>query len=101
MELLHRRDDGRALRNAMEKAGLSIPELARATRAVDPAGEGISPALVGRLATDRPSGKDTCRLRSAWLIADALGSPLQSLFAMPTTSTETVERSTPDGHLCH
>lgn len=98
MHLLHRRDGGRALRDAMTAAGLSIPALARATREIDPTGRGVSRSLIGRLVSGGASARDRCRLRAAWLIADALRASIQSLFAMPIDSTSTLERSR-DGHL--
>ncbi|MEU6279791.1 XRE family transcriptional regulator [Streptomyces sp. NPDC047028] len=100
MPKLHRKDDGRPLRDAMARAGLSIPALAKATRQVDPAGKGVSAATVGRLAGQGKTARTTCELKTAWLVADALhqetSAPLQDLFAMPTPSTSIIERSTPD-----
>lgn len=100
MTHLFRRGDGEPIRAAMRDKGLSGPRLAEATKAVDPDGKGISPAAIGQIAGQGKSAKDRCRLRSAWLIADALESPLQSLFSltMPTDSTSTVERSRSDAH---
>lgn len=97
MSLLHRKDGGQPLRNAMSSADLSIPALARATKHVDPTEKGVSQALVGRLVAQGSSARERCRLRTAWLIAVALDEPLQDLFSMPTRSTFTEERSTPDG----
>lgn len=97
MCLLHRRDDGRPIREAMEAAGMSGPDLAQATRNVDPDGKGISPALIGFLTGTGRSARDRCRLNSAWLIAQALRKPLQDLFSMPRVSTSTDERSIPHG----
>ncbi|MCF3101493.1 XRE family transcriptional regulator [Streptomyces roseoverticillatus] len=96
MTNLLRKGDGQPLRDAMKAAGVSGPELARATRRVDPAGRGVSPAIIGRMAGRGRSAREQCRLRTAWLIADALGQPLQRLFSMPECSTATVERSIPD-----
>lgn len=97
MPKLHRKDDGRPLRDAMARAGLSIPALAEATRRVDPAGKGISAATVGRLAGQGKTARTACELKTAWFVATALheetNAPLQDLFAMPTPSTATVERS--------
>lgn len=99
MPKLHRKDDGRPIRAAMGRAGLTIPQLAEATRKVDPAGKGVSPATVGRLAGQGKTARDKCELKTAWFVAEALheetNAPLQDLFAMPTPSTSTVERSTP------
>jgi hypothetical protein len=100
MPKLHRKADGKPLREAMARAGLSIPQLAEATRRVDPAGKGVSAATVGRLAGQGKTAREHCELRTAWVIAEALhketNTPLQDLFAMPSPSTSTVERSTPD-----
>ncbi|MFG2780763.1 XRE family transcriptional regulator [Streptomyces prunicolor] len=97
MPKLHRKDDGKPLRDAMTRAGLSIPQLAKATRRVDPDGKGISPATVGHLVGQGKSARGACELRTAWFVASALhketNAPLQDLFAMPTPSTSTVERS--------
>jgi hypothetical protein len=101
MTHLFRKGDGEPIRKAMRAAGLSGPDLAQATRYVDPDGKGISAAAVGRIAGQGETAQDRCRLRSAWLIADALdaagvAAPLQRLFSrlpMPTDSTSTVERS--------
>lgn len=101
-----RKGDGEPIRDAMRAAGLSGPRLAEATKRVDPEGKGISPAAVGKITGQGKSAADKCRLRSAWLIADALESegadaPLQRLFSrfpMPSDSTSTVERSSPDAH---
>ncbi len=100
MPKLHRRDDGRPLRAAMARAGLSIPAVAEATKDVDPAGKGVSPAAVGRLAGQGKSARAACELKTAWFVATALhretNAPLQDLFAMPSPSTSNIERSTPD-----
>ncbi|WP_394425532.1 XRE family transcriptional regulator [Streptomyces sp. SGAir0957] len=100
MPKLHRRRDGQPLRDAMTRAGLSITALAEATKRVDPAGKGISAAAVGRLAGQGKTARESCELRTAWLVAEALhmetSAPLQDLFAMPTPSTSNIERSIPD-----
>ncbi|MFC8945958.1 XRE family transcriptional regulator [Streptomyces rochei] len=100
MPKLSRKAEGKPLRDAMKRAGLTGPELAEATKEVDPTGRGISPATVGRLAGRGKTARERCELETAWVIADALhrrtNAPLQDLFAIPTHSTVTVERSTPD-----
>ncbi|MFD8845502.1 XRE family transcriptional regulator [Streptomyces pseudogriseolus] len=100
MPKLHRKDDGRPIRAAMARAGLSGPELAQATKEVDPTGKGVSPATVGRIAGQGKTARERCELETAWFVAEALhrktNAPLQDLFAMPTPSTSTIERSTPD-----
>lgn len=100
MPKLHRKDDGRPIRDAMDRAGLSIPALAEATKRVDPDGKGVSPATVGRLAGQGKTARSSCELKTAWFVAEALheetNAPLQDLFAMPTPSTSNIERSNPD-----
>ena len=100
MPKLSRKGAGQPLRDAMERAGLTGLELAEATKEVDPTGKGISPATVGRLAGRGKTARDQCEWTTAWVVAEALhrrtNAPLQDLFAMPTHSTVTVERSTPD-----
>jgi hypothetical protein len=99
MPKLHRKDDGQPLRDAMARAGLSIPELAKATRKVDPDGKGVSAATVGRLAGQGKTARDRCEMETAWFVAEALhketNAPLQDLFAMPSRSTSILERSSP------
>ena len=100
MPKLHRKADGKPLRDAMARAGFSIPELAKATRRVDPAGKGVSRATVGHLAGQGKTARESCELRTAWFIAEALHmeSPTarQDRGARPTGSTSIIERSTPD-----
>ena len=92
MTNLIRKGDGQPIRDAMRAAELSGPALSAATKRVDPRGKGVSPAAIGFITGRGRSAQDRCRLRTAWLIADALDVPLQRLFAMPTVSTDTVER---------
>ncbi|MDH6116847.1 hypothetical protein ABH930_000266 [Kitasatospora sp. GAS204A] len=96
MSRLHRKSDGQPIRDAMLAGGWSIPKLAEATKSVDPLGRGVSRSAVGVLVSSGSSGRERCRLRTAWLIADALGQPLQKLFDMPGASTSTEERSRAD-----
>ena len=99
MPKLLRKDEGKPLRDAMARAGLSIPELAEATKEVDPAGKGVSAATVGRIAGQGKTARDRCEELTAWFVAVALhrrtNAPLQDLF-MPPHLTVTVERSIPD-----
>lgn len=97
MTLLLRKRDGRPLRDAMKRRQLTGETLAEATKGVDVAGRGISVATVHRVAGRGEYAADTCRLRTAWLIAAALDEPLHRLFDMPSVSTDTVERSSPNG----
>lgn len=96
MALLHRIDAGRPIRDAMQAASLTIPDLAEATKAIDPDGRGLSPAVIGFLVSEGRSARERCRLRTAWLLASALGKPVQSLFSMFAASTSTEERSRSD-----
>lgn len=100
MPKLHRKDDGKPLRDAMARAGLSGPELAEATKEVDPTGKGVSAATVGRIAGQGKTARNRCEWETAWFVAGALhrrtNAPLQDLFAMPEASTSNIERSTPD-----
>lgn len=102
MPKLLRKADGQPLRDAMARAGLSGPELAEATKRVDPTGKGVSPATVGRITGQGKTARDSCEWTTAWIVAEALhketNAPLQDLFAMPTPSTSTIERSTPDAN---
>lgn len=104
MPKLIRKGEGKPLRDAMERAHLTIEELAEATKDVDPTGRGISPATVGRLTSRGKSARNRCEEFTAWVVATALhrrtNAPLQDLFdppfLMPPHSTSTVERSSSD-----
>ncbi|MCQ6250857.1 XRE family transcriptional regulator [Streptomyces malaysiensis] len=97
MPNLIRKGDGQPLRDAMERRGLSAPQLAAATKQVDITGRGISAATVYKLTGNGKTAADECRLRTAWLLTAAMAEPLQDHFDMPSVSTDTVERSTPNG----
>ncbi|MFJ4847605.1 XRE family transcriptional regulator [Streptomyces sp. NPDC088733] len=92
MEVLHRREAGKPIRDAMEELGLSGPAVAAATKEIDPEGKGISAAKVGQLAGQGKTAKDRCKRHTGELVAQVLHRPLDALFSMPTTSTSTVER---------
>ncbi|MFE3169284.1 XRE family transcriptional regulator [Streptomyces sp. NPDC059224] len=100
MPKLLRKRDGKPLRDAMARAKMSGPELAEATKDVDPTGKGVSPATVGRITGQGKTARDHCEWTTAWFVAEALhrrtNAPLQDLFAMPSPSTSNIERSTPD-----
>lgn len=100
MPKLSRKDEGKPLRDAMERAGFTIEELAEATKEMDPAGKGASPASIGFLISRGKSARDNCEWTTAWWVAEALHrrtvAPLQDLFSMPQGSTSTVERSSSD-----
>lgn len=97
MTNLIRKGAGQPLRAAMKRLGLTQAELAARTRAVDSSGRGVSLGTVIKVTGQGKSATNSCRLRTAWLVATALGDPLQEHFDMPTVSTDTVERSTPHG----
>lgn len=104
MPKLHRKGEGKPLRDAMERADLTIEELAEATKDVDPDGKGVSASTVGRLTSRGKSARNRCEEQTAWLVATALhrltNAPLQDLFDppffIPSHSTSTVERSRSD-----
>jgi hypothetical protein len=104
MPKLHRKGAGKPLRDAMERAHITIEELAEATKDVDPDGKGVSAATVGRLTSRGKSARDRCEEHTAWVVAVALhrltNAPLQDLFDppffMPPHSTSTAERSKTD-----
>jgi hypothetical protein len=89
---LIRKGKGKPLRDAMERCGLTQAELAARTREVDIRGRGVSAATVIKVTGRGKTAAETCRLRTAWLIATALAEPLQDHFDMPSVSTDTVER---------
>lgn len=92
-----RKGEGKPLREAMKRRGLSASKLAAATKAADIRGRGIGKSAVCLLVKEGPEGDSPRRLRTAWLVATVLKEPLQELFDMPSVSTDTVERSTPHG----
>lgn len=99
MTNVYRKGEGQPIRDAMRNQGLTGPELAAATKTVDPTGKGISPATVGRLAGQGKTARNECRLWTAWLMTEVLDIPIQRCFGMHPTETATVEkeRSTPHG----
>lgn len=76
----------RVLRQAMKDVGYSIPDLSIRTKEIDPAGKGVSIALIGFLVSEGKSARDTCTVASGELIAEALGRPIESLFAVETST---------------
>ncbi|MFE5628433.1 XRE family transcriptional regulator [Streptomyces sp. NPDC056543] len=96
MPKLHRKDEGRPLRDEIKRQGLTLDQLAEKTREVDPEGRGVSPATIGRLTSQGRSARKRCELHTAWLITDVIDRPIQRYFCMPTHSTATVERSRSD-----
>lgn len=77
---MRRLDNGAPLRAAMTEAGLSVRALAAATKTIDPAGKGVSNALVGHISGEGASARDTIEDANALLIAETLRKPLDSLF---------------------
>lgn len=92
MTNLLRKSAGQPIRNAMKRQGLTAEALAGVTRAVDVTGRGISARTVHNLAGRGETAADTCRPRTAWLIAAALDERIHALFDLPGVSTDTVER---------
>jgi hypothetical protein len=93
MPKLLRKGEGQPLRDEIESQGLTLDQLAEKTRKVDPAGRGVSPAAIGRIAGTGRSARNRCELHTAWLITEGLDARIHALFSMTTDSTSTVERS--------
>lgn len=81
---MHRSDNGRPIRDAMNEAGLSIERLAEETKKADPAGYGIKPATIGHMVSTGTSGRERFEDRSCDLVARALGKPVAELFDTKT-----------------
>jgi hypothetical protein len=67
----------------MAAAGIGMQALADRTRVTDPAGKGVSLALIGFLTQDPARSRharETCSVESAALIEDTLGVPRETLF---------------------
>ncbi|MFF7313385.1 XRE family transcriptional regulator [Streptomyces sp. NPDC008137] len=94
---LIRKGEGKPLRDAMRRHGVTQAELAARTQEVDVRGQGVSVATVVKVTGSGRTAAEKCRLRTAWLIATALNEPLQQHFDMPSVSTDTVERCNPHG----
>lgn len=92
-----RKGAGKPLRDAMQRSGLTQVELAAKTKAVDESGRGVSLGTVIKVTGRGRFSADRCRLRTAQLIAAALGEPVEQHFDMPSVSTDTVERCNPHG----
>ncbi|MEH0428790.1 hypothetical protein QBB34_21145 [Streptomyces stelliscabiei] len=80
---MRRLDQGAPLRAAMKAAGLDIPRLAARTKDLDPAGEGLSRALVGFIVGAGKTAREECSDRAAELISTALGMEVEALFIQP------------------
>lgn len=93
---MERLEDGRPLRDAMKAAGMSIPDLARATKAKDPDGYGVAQAYIGFLVglPGNRSTRSTCGRGTAELIAAALDTDIAEFFKDPTASSVVPEGTT-------
>jgi hypothetical protein len=81
---VHRLDEGRPLRQAMKAAGLSIADVVELTKKADPTGYGVKKSTIGHLITTGRSARPSCDDRASYLIAEALGSPVENFFALPS-----------------
>jgi hypothetical protein len=89
---LTRKGEGKPLRDAMTRRGLTQAALAAKTKAVDPSGKGVSLGTVIKVTGRGAYAADRCRQRTAELLVAALDEPLADHFDMPPVSTDTVER---------
>lgn len=78
---MYRREGGRPIREAIERAGLSIPKLAARTKEIDPEGRGLSQALIGFYASEGASGRESASDRTIRLMAAGLNTPTEELFS--------------------
>ena len=78
---MYRRDRGRPIREAIQRAGLSIPRLAERTREIDPEGKGLSQALIGFYTSTGASGRESISDHAAELLAAGVNSPTEELFS--------------------
>jgi hypothetical protein len=76
---MHRRDNGRPIRDAIAEAGLSIESLAEKTKGID--GYGISRSAIGHMVSQGSSGRNAFNDRSCDLVAKALDKPIAELFS--------------------
>ncbi|GGJ87378.1 hypothetical protein GCM10011583_18630 [Streptomyces camponoticapitis] len=77
---MYRRNGGKPIRDAIRRAGLSIPRLAARTKEIDPEGRGLSQALIGFYASEGASGRESASTRTTELMAAGLDSPIEELF---------------------
>jgi hypothetical protein len=78
---------GQALRDAIRNygggAGITLQALASRTRALDPAGKGVSYQLIGFLVqSGKGRQRDTTSPETATLLANALAVPVGTLFTV-------------------
>lgn len=81
---MRRLDEGRPLRKAMKAAGLSIADVVELTKKADPTGYGVRKSTIGHLITTGRSARENCDDRASRLIAEALDSPIENFFALPS-----------------
>ena len=89
---LTRKGEGKPLRDAMARRGLTQATLAAKTKAVDPCGKGVSLGTVIKVTGRGAYASNRCRQRTAELLTAALDEPLADHFDIPPVSTDTVER---------
>ncbi|MGW0795132.1 XRE family transcriptional regulator [Streptomyces sp. NPDC002692] len=90
---LIRKGEGKPLRAAMRRNGLTQAALADKTKAIDTErGRGVSLGTVIKVTGRGKYASDRCRRRTAELITAALDEPLDAHFLMPADATHTVER---------
>ena len=85
-----RRDGGKPLRDAMKEAGYNRITLAARTKEVDADSIGVSQQLIAFVSTDKDWARETTSVRTAILIAAALGKREDELFVMPASFVSTV-----------
>lgn len=69
---MQRVDRGQPLRDAIAKAGLSIPKLAALTKEIDPDGRGLSASYIGFYTSTGRSAREKTSKRAAGLMTKAL-----------------------------
>lgn len=78
-----RKDNGKPLRDAMKRHGLTQAGLAARTRQLDERGRGVSLGTIVKITGSGRWASDECRPRTARLIVAALDVPLDTLFSCP------------------
>ena len=90
-----RNNGGRALRQAMADEGIGLQTLAARTKVADPAGKGVSLALIGFLtqdAEDSRHARETTSPATADLIEKALGVEPGALFTKEEAPSRSEEQ---------
>lgn len=80
-----RRSGGAELRRAMADQDLTIGRLADLTAELDPEDTGVNWRTIGFLVSEGRSGRETCSIRTAQLVAGALRVPVDQLFEARTS----------------